>query len=81
MLVAYFSDRTTFRHRKLALDPAVHERGDEGEIAGQAIKLGNHELCLVTPARCQRLGKPGRALRLPLSISVCSATNFQVPAV
>jgi hypothetical protein len=31
------------------LDPSIHQSCDEGEVAGQAIKLGNDQLCLVPP--------------------------------
>ena len=37
------------------LDVAVHQGGDEGEIAGQAVEFGNDQLGLVLPARGQGL--------------------------
>ena len=48
------------------LDVAVHQGGDEGEIAGQAVEFGNDQLGLVLPARGQgRLEVPKCALMRP----------------
>ena len=44
------------------LDAAIHQRGDEGEVAGQPVELGNDELGLVLAAGEQRLGQL-RAIR------------------
>jgi len=37
------------------LDVAVHQRGDEGEVAGQSVQLGDDELALVLAAGGQGL--------------------------
>ena len=41
------------------LDAAVHQRGDEGEVAGQPVELGDDELGLVLAAGGQCLGQFG----------------------
>jgi hypothetical protein len=37
------------------LHAAIHQRGDESQISGQAVELGNDELCLLLLASRQRL--------------------------
>jgi hypothetical protein len=40
---------------KARFDVAVHQRGDEGEVAGEAVELGDDELSLVLAAGGQGL--------------------------
>jgi hypothetical protein len=61
------------------LDVAVHQRSDEGEVAGEAVELGDNELGLVLAAAASAFWSSGRSARLPVSTSVYSAMSFQGP--
>jgi hypothetical protein len=61
------------------VDAAVHEPGDERDVAGQPIELGDDQGGVVDPASREGLGELGRSDRLPLSTWVNSSTSFQSP--
>src|SRR5262249_31102281 len=46
------------------LDAGIHQRGDEGKIAGQAVEFGNDQFGLLLPAGRQRLFKLGAGIAL-----------------
>jgi hypothetical protein len=39
--------------------PALHQVGDEGDVAGQPIELGDHQRGVVQPAQRERLRELG----------------------
>ena len=58
------------------VDTALHQLGDERDVARQPVELGDHQGGAVQAAQAKR---PGRSLRLPLSTSVTSSAKLQLP--
>jgi hypothetical protein len=61
------------------VDFAGHQHRNEREIAAESIKLGNDHFALCFLQAARAFSNSGRSLRLPLSISVNSSSNVQLP--